>query len=116
MAHDPASGAATRCVGVLGLEIRGKTVAQTAFELPDALAGDGDGGWRGRIEAAREAGGLNTSVLNGWVRSANGIVWDLVPLGSGDFGGATALQTAVESAMEDILTTPGVPPFLAAAT
>ena len=89
MAHDPATGAATLAVGVLGVDGADSVVSWVPLE--HVAAAD----WAARL------GGVDPAVaVDRWAAEANGIVWDLVELTS---PGTADLRGDAEALLDDFL-------------
>lgn len=89
LAHDPATGAATRPVAVLAVEGADSVVSWVPLEH---VAG---ADWRARLASADPAGNVDT-----WVEGANGVVWDLVELTP---PGTPDLRGDAEALLDDFL-------------
>ena len=73
------SGAATTCVGLLGLEDTGDEWVSEISYLPTS-EGETDGGWPERIELARGARGLDPRTVAFWDETANGVLWGVTEI------------------------------------
>lgn len=90
IAYDAATGAATLPVAVLGVD--GADSAVSWVPLEHAAGAD----WRTRLGAADPA-----AAVDGWLETANGVVWGLVEL---DPPGTPDLRGDVEVLLDDFLT------------
>ncbi len=93
LAHDQATGAATRAVAVLA--VAGPDSVVSWVPLEDVAAGD----WRARAAGVDPAG-----AVEGWVEEANGITWDLVELVP---PGTPDLRGDAEALIDDLLAEAG---------
>jgi len=89
LAHDPATGAATLPVALLGVDGAQSVVSWVPLEHAAGA------GWRARLAVADPA-----AAVAGWVEGANGVVWDLVELTA---PGTPDLRGDVEALLDDFL-------------
>ena len=109
MAMASRSGAATSCVGAVGLELCDGTWSERAAVIR-ALVGEGDGGWQERLDRAREASGITLDVIAFWEETANGILWDIHEVPPHEYASAGSLDAALDVVLEDVLVNPDPDP------
>ena len=105
MAFAETTGAATTCVGVLGIEPDGAGW-RSHVEWADELVMRGAGGWPERIEAAGE---ITPDIVDRWCEDANGVSWELSEIEPWEYEGHATIESAIGAVLEDILANPDPP-------
>lgn len=107
LGYSARSGAATTCVGFLGLE---ETRGAERVALIPSIPEDGDGGWAERIERAREARGITPETVTFWEEASNGIVWGIAELPPDEFASDVSLDAALDRLVDEVLMNPDPDP------
>ena len=105
------SGAATTCVGLLGLEDTGDEWVSEISYLPTS-EGETDGGWPERIELALGARGLDPRTVAFWDETANGVLWGVTEIPESEVVSFESLSAALDALIEEIASNPDPDPGL----
>jgi hypothetical protein len=105
LAYSPLSGAATTCVGVIGVD-RSADPTDIVVEEFAALMHTAGGGWAERLATTTGRGELSPETIAMWQDTANGITWDIAEMDDDNPGGT--LRQALDVLSDEILTHPDV--------
>jgi hypothetical protein len=111
LAYSAKTGAATTCVGVLGVDPGNGVDAEMVVQFVPGLMENEDGGWPERVAAAQTTvGQIPPGAIDAWLEQANGVVWDIEPAGAADQGSTLLLADMVDRIVDELLVNPDPDP------